>query len=219
MTRSESMISHLLMQFSKSVNMQIFLNALGAELDELTQALDDLQNERWIDTGSGVQLDNIGVLIDRSRNIAGAIQLEFFGFYDQPNTLTFNVGRFRDTPAVPYTATSTLDDETYRPVLWHKVSKDTTKGTAESTIESVKFIYNAPFVTLTELGNAKIGIGIGRELTDNDIVLARALDLFIRAGGVGMDFVEQIPDPFFGFVDQANAKGFEVGILPTAIEF
>ena len=219
MTRSESMISHLLMQFSKSVNIQIFLHALGAELDELTQALDDLQNKRWIDTGSGVQLDNIGVLIDRSRSIAGAIQLEFFGFFDQPNTLTFNVGRFRDTPAVPYTATRILDDETYRPVLWHKVSKDTTKGTAESTVESVKFIYNAPFVTITELGNAKIGIGIGRELTDNDIVLARALDLFIRAGGVGLDFVEEIPDPFFGFVDQGDAKGFEVGILPTAIEF
>ena len=219
MTRSESMISHLLMQFSKSVNMQIFLNALGAELDELTQALDDLQNKRWIDTGSGVQLDNIGVLIDRSRNIAGSIQLEFFAFFDQPNALPFNVGRFRDTPAVPYTATSTLDDETYRPVLWHKVSKDTTTGTTESTIESVKFIYDAPFVTLTELGNAKIGIGVGRELTDNDIVLARALDLFIRAGGVGLDFVEEIPDPFFGFVDQADAKGFEIGILPTAIEF
>lgn len=219
MTRSESMISHLLMQFSKSVNMQIFLNALGEELDELTQALNDLQNKRWIDTGSGVQLDNIGVLIDRSRNIAGSIQLEFFAFYDQPNALSFGVGRFRDTPAVPYTATSTLDDETYRPVLWHKVSKDTTTGTAESTIESVKFIYNAPFITITELGNAKIGIGVGRELTDNDIVLARALDLFIRAGGVGLDFVEEIPDPYFGFVDQGDAKGFEVGILPTAIEF
>ena len=219
MTRAESMISHLLMQFSQAVNMHIFLDALGQELDELTQALEDLQNKRWIDTGSGVQLDNIGVLIDRSRNIAGSIQLEFFAFFDQPNALPFDVGRFRDTPAVPYTATSVLDDETYRPVLWHKVSKDITKGTAESTIESVKFIYNAPFVTLTELGNAKIGIGIGRELTDNDIVLARALDLFIRAGGVGMDFVEEIPDPFFGFVDQGDAKGFEVGILPTAIEF
>ena len=213
------MINHLLMQFSKSVNMQIFLNALGEELDELTQALDDLQNNRWIGTGSGVQLDNIGVLIDRSRNIAGSIQLEFFAFYDQPNALSFGVGRFRDTPATEHLATSILDDETYRPVLWHKVSKDTTKGTAESTIESVKFIYNAPFVTLTELGNAKIGIGIGRELTDNDIVLARALDLFIRAGGVGMDFVEQIPTNYFGFVDQPGVKGFEVGALPTLIEF
>ena len=218
MSRAESMINHLLMQFSQAVNMHIFLEALGAELDELTKALEDLQNKRWIDTGAGVQLDNIGVLIDRSRRIEGAIQLEFFAFFDQPNALSFDVGRFRDTPSVPYTATSILDDETYRPVLWHKVSKDTTTGTAESTIESVKFIYQAPYVTLTELGNAKIGIGIGRELTDNDIVLARALDLFVRAGGVGLDFVEEIPDPFFGFVDQ-NAKGFEVGILPTAIEF
>ena len=218
MTRAESMISHLLMQFSQAVNMHIFLNALGAELDELTTALEDLQNKRWIDTGSGVQLDNIGVLIDRSRQIAGSIQLEFFGFFDQPNTLTFGVGRFRDTPAVPYTATSTLDDETYRPVLWHKVSKDTTTGTAESTIESVKFIYNAPFVALSEMGNAKIGIGIGRELSDNDVVLARALDLFIRAGGVGLEYVEEIPEKYFGFPDQ-NAYGFEVGSLPTLIEF
>ena len=217
--RSESMINHLLMQFSKSVNMQIFLNALGEELDELTQALDDLQNNRWIDTGSGVQLDNIGVLIDRSRNIAGSIQLEFFAFYDQPNALSFGVGRFRDTPATEYLATSILDDETYRPVLWHKVSKDTTTGTAESTIESVKFIYNAPFVALSEMGNAKIGIGIGRELNDNDIVLARALDLFVRAGGVGLDFVEQIPTNYFGFVDQPGVKGFEVGALPTLIKF
>lgn len=213
------MIPHLLMQFSQATNMHIFLNALGAELDELTQALDDLQNKRWIDTGSDVQLDNIGVLIDRSRSIAGAIQLEFFGFFGQPNTLTFGVGRFRDTPDVPYTATPTLDDETYRPVLWHKVSKDTTTGTAESTIESVKFIYNAPFVALSEMGNAKIGIGIGRELNDNEIVLARALDLFIRAGGVGLDFIEQIPTNYFGFVDQPGVKGFEVGALPTLIEF
>lgn len=217
--RTESMINHLLMQFSKSVNMHIFLNALGEELDELSQALEDLQNKRWIDTGSGVQLDNIGILIDRSRQISGSIQLEFFGFFDQPNTLTFGIGRFRDTTAVPYVATSILDDETYRPVLWHKVYKDVTDGTAESTIDSVKFIYSAPFVTLTELGDAKIGIGIGRELTDNDVTLARALDLFIRAGGIGLDFVEEIPDPFFGFVDQTDAKGFEVGILPTAIEF
>ena len=219
MSRADSMISHLLMQFSQSVNMHIFLNALGAELDELTQALNDLQEKRWIDTGGGVQLDNIGVLIDRSREIAGSIQLEFFAFYDQPNALSFGVGRFRDTPAVPYLATSTLDDETYRPVLWHKVSKDTTTGTTESTIESTKFIFSAPFVTLTELGNAKIAIGVGRELTDNDVVLARALDLFIRAGGVGLVFVEEIPDPYFGFVDQFDAKGFDVGILPTLIEF
>jgi hypothetical protein len=113
---SERMINHLIMQFSKSVNMQALLTALGDELDELNKVLDDLKNKRWIDTGSGIQLDNIGVLVDRSRTIEGAIQLEFFGFLDQPNTLTFGVGRFRDTTAVPYTVSSVLDDETVKPL-------------------------------------------------------------------------------------------------------
>lgn len=215
MSRAESMINHLLMQFSQAVNMHIFLEALGAELDELTKALDDLQNKRWIDTGAGVQLDNIGVLIDRPRQIEGAIQLEFFAFLDQPNALPFNVGRFRDTQSVPYTATSVLDDETYRPVLWHKVSKDTTDGTTESTIESTKFIFSAPYVYIEELGDAKIGIWIGRDLSDNDRILANALNLFIRAGGVGVDFVNELPSEPFGFDGQPNVYGFEVGVLPT----
>lgn len=219
MTSAERMISHLIMQFGNSPVLHIILNAFGAELDELKQAYNDLLNLRWIDTGSGIQLDNIGVLVDRSRRINGSIQLEFFAFYDQPNALSFGVGRFRDTPAVNYLASSSLDDASYRAVLWHKIAKNTATGTAENTLESVKFIYDAPYVTLAELGNAKIGIGIGRELNDNDIILARALDLFIRAGGVGLNFATEIPENPFGFVDQPNVKGFDVGILPTAIEF
>lgn len=214
---AERMINHLIMQFSKSVNMQIFLNALGEELDELNQALDDLQNKRWIDTGSGVQLDNIGVLIDRSRQVAGAIQLEFFGFIDQPNIQTFGIGRFRDTTAIPYTASSVLDDEAYRPVLWHKVAKDTTDGTTESTIDSLKFIFDAPFIILQEKGNAKFDVGVGRELTDNDITLARAINLFIKAGGVGVDLKYKIPTKYFGFRGQPNAYGFEEGSYPDEI--
>lgn len=214
---AERMINHLIMQFSKSTNMRAFLVALGEELDELATALDDLQNNRWIDTGSGVQLDNIGVLIDRSRQVAGAIQLEFFGFYDQPNIQTFGIGRFRDTTSVAYTVSSVLDDESYRPVLWHKVSKDTTDGTTESTIESLKFIFNAPFVIIEEKGNAKFDIGIGRELSDNDITLARAINLFIKAGGVGVDLKYQIPQKFFGFRGEPNAYGFEEGSFPDEI--
>ncbi len=142
---SERMINHLIMQFSKSVNMQAFLIALGDELEELNKALDDLKNKRWIDTGSGIQLDNIGVLIDRSRYIAGAIQLEFFGFLDQPNTLTFGIGRFRDTTAVPYTASSVLDDVTYRPVLWHTVATAPPAGPPSLPLSSFPFLFPSPF--------------------------------------------------------------------------
>ena len=214
---AERMINHLIMQFSKSVNMQVFLTALGDELDELATALDDLQNKRWIDTGSGMQLDNIGVLIDRSRYIEGSIQLEFFGFFDQPNIQTFGIGRFRDTTSVAYTTSAVLDDEAYRPVLWHKVSKDTTDGTTESTIESLKFIFNSPLVIIEEKGNAKFDLGIGRELSDNDITLARAINLFIKAGGVGVDLKYQIPQKYFGFRGEPNAYGFEEGSFPDEI--
>jgi hypothetical protein len=162
-------------------------------------------------------LDNIGVLVDRSRTIAGAIQLEFFGFFDQPNTQTFGIGRFRDTTAVAYTASSVLDDESYRPVLWHKVSKDTTDGTTESTIESLKFIFNAPFVIIQEKGNAKFDVGIGRELSDNDVTIAQAINLFIKAGGVGVGLTYEIPKKYFGFRGQPNAFGFEKGSYPDEI--
>lgn len=217
MTRAESMINHLLMQFSQAVNMHIFLEALGAELDELTTALEDLQNERWIDTGSGVQLDNIGVLLDRPREIDASVQLEFFGFQDQPNILTFGEGRFRDTTSVSYLASSILDDASYRPVLWHKLSKNTTDGTTESTIDSLKFIFNAPFVIVQEKGNAKFDVGIGRELTDNDVTLARAYNLFIKAGGVGVDLAYKIPKKYFGFRGQPEAYGFDEGSFPDEI--
>ena len=80
---------------------------------------------------------------------------------------------------------------------------------------STKFIFSAPFVYVEELGNAKIGLWIGRELSDNDRILANALNLFVHAGGVGIEFVEELPTEFFGFDDQPNAYGFEVGVLPT----
>ena len=217
MTSAERMIEHLIMQFGNRPLLHIILNAFGAELDELRKAYDDILNKRWIDTGSGVQLDNIGVLIDRSRRIDGSIQLGFFAFYDQPNALSFGVGRFRDTPSVAYLASSTLDDESYRAVLWHKIAKNTTNGTAESTIESLKFIFDAPFVVVEEFGNAKINIGIGRELNDNDIVLARAVNLFVKAGGVGVNLKYQLPEKYFGFRGMPNAYGFEVGSFPDEI--
>ena len=86
-----------------------------------------------------------------------------------------------------------------------------------STIESLKFIFNAPFVIIEEKGNAKFDIGIGRELSDNDITLARAINLFIKAGGVGVDLKYQIPQKYFGFRGEPNAYGFEEGSFPDEI--
>ena len=81
------------------------------------------------------------------------------------------------------------------------------------------FVFNAPSVALVERGNAKISLAIGRELSDNDIVLGRALNLFIKAGGVGLEWKSQYDyDSYFGFLGQPNAKGFGDGKFSDLIE-
>ena len=219
MTRAESMDRHLIKQFQGKKIIDIILKVIGEELDEIDKALADLRDKRWIDTGEGVQLDGIGELIDRPREIAGSVQIEFFGFADQPNARTFGEGRFRDTDATEYLASSRLEDHEYRPVLWHKVMKNISSCTAEETIKSAMFVFNAPSVALVERGNAKISLAIGRELSDNDIVLGRALNLFIKAGGVGLEWSSQYDyDSYFGFLGQPNAKGFDNGKFSDLIE-
>ena len=93
---TDRMKEHLLAQFADKPVIYAELEALGAELDLLHQTMLDLKEKRWIDTGEGVQLDNIGTIVNQSRHIDNAIQIEFFGFAEQANTKTFDIGRFRN---------------------------------------------------------------------------------------------------------------------------
>ena len=95
--RSEHMKGHLIGQFHEKPVLAAVLETLGEELEEIAQAFHDLKEKRWIDTGEGVQLDGIGQIIDRPRQIEEAVQLEFFGFRDQANAKGFEEGRFRDS--------------------------------------------------------------------------------------------------------------------------
>ena len=205
------MKGHLLGQFENKTVLNAIIEALGEELDELDTVFADLHDRRWIDSGDGVQLDGIGTIVGQSRQIADAVQVPFFGFQDQDNAQTFGEGRFRDTWET-WLQSVNLSDPEYRPVLWQKIFKNHSFGTAEDTIQSLKFIFNAPAVFLTECGNARIAVGIGRTLSRNDIALASAVDLLIRAGGVGLIAQEYFNyDNYFGFLGQVNAKSFDEG--------
>ena len=54
-------------------------------------------------------------------------------------------------------------------------------------------------------------VGIGKVLADNEKLLANAVDLVIRAGGVGLKYKTYYPAAYFGFLGQPNAQGFGVG--------
>lgn len=217
MSRADNMKSHLIGQFQDKAVIYALLEAIGEELDELEQAFDALRNDRWIDTGEGVQLDGIGTLVNQPRQASEAIQIAFFGFQGQENALGFEQGRFRDRGET-WLQSVNLSDPEYRKILWLKVFKDVASGTAEDTINSIQRIFEAPYVTLTEIGNAKIMLGIGKKLDVNDIALARAVDLVVRAGGVGLERAIMFDyENYFGFIDQRNAKGFEQGIFADEI--
>lgn len=216
MTHTERMISHLIGQFQDKPVIEAELEALGAELDALRSAFDDLRNKRWIDTGEGGQLDGIGTIVNRDRTIQDSLQLDFFGFSGQDNSQTFGVGRFRGINE-NWLASTRLEDDDYRKILWLKVFYDSSQATGDELIHCLRVLFNAQNIILHEVGNAKIIVGIGRRLTANDIRLARTLHLITLGGGIGLRSVEMFDADYFGFLGQPNALGFEQGIFANTI--
>lgn len=217
---TDRMRQHLISQFQWDVIdekiygdkpvLRAILSALGAEIDEINQVVDDLKTKRWIDTAEGVQLDGIGQIVDRNRQIDKALVVPFFGFLGQPSTKGFGQARFRGNNETTLTSYILNDDE-YRLVLAQKVMKNVSRGTAEDTLQSLKFIFNAPTVVMEEVGNATIVVAIGRIMHDDDKILANAVDLIIRAGGVALKYKAYYPSAYFGFLGQPNAQGFGQG--------
>lgn len=215
--RYERMIRHLLWQFQEKSIIEGILYAIHGEFDELDTAQNDLKERRWIDTGDGIQLDNIGMLIDRQRVVSNAIQLPFFGFKYQNNALTFGKARFRNS-GENYLSDTMLNDEEYRKVLWAKVFKNSSLSTAEDTIIIIKKIVNINRIILREVGNAKITISVSRILSDYEISLLKAINLFITEAGVGIRYISMYDTSKpFAFKNQDNAHGFGCGIFSKII--
>jgi hypothetical protein len=217
MTHTERMISHLIGQFQDKPVIEAELEALGAELDALRSAFDDLRNKRWIDTGEGVQLDGIGTIVNRDRTIQDSLQIEFFGFSGQDNSQTFGVGRFRSINET-WLASTRMEDDDYRKILWLKVFYDSSQATGDELIHCLRVLFDTQNIILHEAGNAKIIVGIGRRLTANDIRLARTLHLITLGGGIGLLAVEMFDADYFGFLGQPDAKTFGAGSWATTID-
>lgn len=190
--------------------LRAIIEALGAELDELNTAIIDCKNKRWINKADGVQLDRLGEIVVQSRQIGKAIAMQLFGFYGQPNTVGFGQARFREH-GEDNLETYILADAEYRMILAVKAMMNATQCTAEDTLQSLRYVFQSP-VRLEEIGNAQIIVAIGCGLSDNEKILANAVNLIVRAGGVGIEYKSFYnQNHYFGFLGQPNAKSFGVG--------
>src|SRR5580765_3017834 len=128
--------SHFLAQHVGKLNTENFVRAFYPPLDELDNAFNDLYTKRWIDTAEGVQLDGIGSIVGKSREVANSVYLPFFGFVSQPSGRGFGQARMR-RQREPYAVSSVLGDEDYRVALHMKIALNNGHGTAEEMMYAV----------------------------------------------------------------------------------
>ena len=104
--------------------------------------------------------------------------------------------------------TSELRDEEYRLAIFSKIAKNTTDGSRQSTLDSIKRMFNISRVVAINGGNAKMRIGIGRYVTANELSLINELDLIIRGAGIGIIYFYWFNDgTTFGFSRGGNNPG------------
>ena len=205
------MISRLLSQFTDKKILEGIISALGESLNGMETTLNDLEFKRWLDKAEGAQLDGLGQIVGQSRIIPKAILLPFFGFANQPSSRGFGLARFRNR-FESSTTTSTLSDEPYRMLIAAKIIKNTTICTPEQIISACAFVYGAKTIVYHELGNAKIRLGIGKELTEEQKALSNALNLLPKPAGVGIEMKSTFPTNVFGFKHQ-GFNGFNQGLF------
>lgn len=202
-------------QYVESAKFLSTLAAVMAQVQDLENALLSLQEISDVDTAEGVNLDVIGDIVGVTRYIPASVLIPFFGFSDTLAGLTFGEegsagigGRLYDD-GEPYVATSVLADPEYRLLIKAKIIKNHAIGTNNDVIEGLNFIFSGTLSVVEDNGGMKVDIGIGRPITYTEKILVRQLDILPRPAGVKLDIVVSFnAEAFFGFADQANAKGF-----------
>lgn len=220
-TSAERMYNHLLSQFRNKPNIKALLDVVGAELDAIEVVREQIRTQIWPDTAVGKQLDMCGEVADISRRVDNVVSLDFFGFPDHGDN-GFGQAPFRrmiDT----YLTSSDLNDRTYRQAILAKIDKNTTDCTRVSTIRSIKRCFDVDKIIAVNAGNAKMRIGIGREVTAKEQRLIDELNLIIRGAGIGVIYVFYYDgEQTFGFTrngeNTGNFRGFNDGSFARVIK-
>lgn len=200
---------YLLAQYADKPNINALIELIEEEFARHTKLKKDIAERMWPDVAEGKQLDMCGEVADIDRLINGNILNDFFGFPHHGDN-TFGRAKFYRY-GQPYTSSSLLSDSDYRMAILAKVCKNTTDGSRQATIDSLKRIFRTEHITVVNVGNAKIRIGIGRRVSDNELSLIEKLELLIKSAGVGVVYLYFFDTNVFGFTKRGRNLG---GFLP-----
>lgn len=174
----------LLAQYYDKPNINALIELIEEEFERHAKVKQDIAEKIWPLTAEGKQLDMCGEVADISRIVVGSIAADYFGFPNHGDN-TFGRARFYRY-GEPYMGSATLQDSEYRLAILSKICKNTTDGSRQDTIDSLKRMFNVSRVVVANAGNAKIRVGVGRLVSRNELAMINALDLVIRGAGVGI---------------------------------
>lgn len=177
--------------------------------------IDELKTEVWLDVAQGQQLDGIGEIVVLPRNRGAIKYVNFFGFKDQPAIGGFNEYRLRRKHEGFTNGAYDLPDDDYRKLLRWKISINNGHGTTQEIIDSLKSIFNADLVIVTDAGNAKIRVYISKMYNVKDELLMNIKAYIPKMAGVGLIVSCGSSTPF-GFKKQ-GFLGFNQGVIARGI--
>lgn len=210
-------------QFKEKPNFDGLIATWLESSEELQETYSDIDDIKYIDRASGVQLDNIGKIVGQPRVLIDADLIAFFGF--QGLSISRSYGDLDDPSkggrwkGIGETTTGniTLSDNEYRIFLRAKIIRNRTTATTEDVIESVKFLFQADKVHLIEGENpASYSVSIGKILSQQEKNLIKydyrdgvKRNLIVKPAGVKVDnYREFNPTQFFAFSGVVGAKGY-----------
>lgn len=194
-----------------------------ANVAALVQPMVDIQNVLSflassafdLDQAIGVQLDQVGLWIGRTRAVVVPLSGVYFSF-DTPN-LGFDQGNWQGQ-FDPSTGITLLDDTTYRALLRAKIIMNRWDGSASMAAQAINMLFvGSPgtFVTIQDNQDMTMLVGV------SGVVPPAALIALLQNGefdaapmGVGINYLITSLNtvPLFGFdIENSAISGFDVG--------
>lgn len=204
-------------QFKGLPVMDKYLRLLLSGILDAQEVLRQLQQQRSIDTAVGAQLDVIGDIVGRPRDLVTATLFNYFGFQSAPLAGSFGslddptVGNQWYSVGAPTGISRPPTDEEYRLMLKAKIIKNRTLARPEDVIAAYRFLFGASKVTVEQVSPANIRIGIGKILTQVERGLLFNLggtgSLLPKTIGVGYSYSEFDADRLFALDGYPGAVG------------
>jgi hypothetical protein len=212
---TELALSRVATEYRASTKFLAFLQALMGQAQEIETVLRQVETIADIDASVGVQLDNIGEIVGISRYVKLSLPVAFFAFFGQPSgrgmgdeDLADLGGRFRDENE-PSFSSSTLSDAQYRLFLRARIARNHTKGTIESVMAALQYIFDTQAVILRDNNDMSFDISIGKRLDFTEQTLLYLLEIIPKPAGVRINTRSYFDEKkVFGFEGFNYALGF-----------